>query len=148
MNQQYILNLRALRDRVLADLDNARKVVAALEGEYNGYLRALAVIEGQPSPIVEPSEPKNNAPSGITERKARGAVKDIVLAIIAENSESGVRTSDVVDFAATKNVSLDRNSVASLLSRLAREGTLIYDRETRRYRPTPRPTGPVLRTVA
>ena len=68
-------------------------------------------------------------------------VKDAVLRIVTLHADAGVKTSDVVDFAAADGISLDRNSVASLLSRLTRETVLIYDRDSRRYRPAPPRSG-------
>ena len=150
MIQQHATHLRAERDRVQIQLEKARNEVASLEGELRGYLRALAIYEGQDAVVFQKSASQRAVAtaSAPNERRGREVVKDAVLRIVTLHADAGVKTSDVVDFAAADGISLDRNSVASLLSRLTRETVLIYDRDSRRYRPAPPRSGPTLRTVA
>jgi len=140
MSQQNLRSLRAMRERIQTDLAKAQGVVDSLQGELRATDRAIAIVEGHEdyAPIKSPE----TLPA---RRAGRGVVKDIVLGLVGDHSDEGVKTTDVVEMAKAQGTDLDRNSVASLLSRLAREHVLTYDRETRRYRPAPR--APQLRSV-
>lgn len=142
MSQQKLLALQAERARIQGELSKAQGVVDMLTGELRATDRALAIFDGQDISPVE------NLAKPTPERRAgRGTVKDVVLGLVGEHAETGVKTTDIVSFAQARGVELDRNSVASLLSRLTREGVLVYDQDTRRYRPAPRTVTP-LRSVS
>lgn len=142
MSLQNLRSLRSERDRIQTELGKAQAVADTLRGELRATDRAIAIVEGQSLTLTDTDE---RAPA---ERRAgRGVVKDIVLSLVVEHADAGVKTTDVVGFAKTRGTDLDRNSVASLLSRLAKEGVLVYDRETRRYKPAPKAGVTQLRSV-
>ena len=121
----------------------------ALRGESRGIDHAISILNGIEKPQDEPDGqmPLNiDIPLSKRQRQPRGAVKEVVLDLIMKHADSGLKASEVVDFAVQMGRDLDRTSVASLLSRLFREGTLSFDQQTRKYGPAPR-SAPVLRTV-
>ena len=118
--------------------------IAELRGELRGIEHAILVIKGGSQ--IDHEAQSSDAP--VTQgRRPRGAVKDVVLGLIMEHADQGLRSSDVVEIAKGRGTDLDRNSVASLLSRLSREGTLCFDEDNRRYKPAPKSLT-TLRTVA
>lgn len=147
MNNQHLASLKAAQERLETELRKTLSQVAALEGELRGIGRAMAILKGEQGAPEESKEEVLSPGHARPERRSRGAVKDAVLGIITSASEEGLKTSDIVELGKARGVDLDRNSVASLLSRLARDGVLAYDSETRRYKVAP-PNGPTLRSVA
>ncbi|WP_428538056.1 hypothetical protein [Rhodopila sp.] len=134
---QTLLSLKTERDRLESKLKDKRSEIDSLDGELRGINRAIAILKGL-----------EHAPAPIEQRRGRGSVKDVVLGLIGEHPDGGLKTVDVVDLAKARGVDLDRNSVASLLSRLARDGILAYDKDTRQYSLPPRPEPTPLRSVA
>lgn len=72
------------------------------------------------------------APPGRRNPLPRGGVKDVVIRLIAENTERGLVAGELVDLAKAQGVVLDRQSVSSLLSKLKMDGVLDYDGTTYR----------------
>jgi hypothetical protein len=141
MSAQNLRLLRIERERIQAELAKAQGIVSTLQGELRATDKAIAIVEGQEAVAGIPATAPKEA------RAARGTVKNAVLGLVEEHAENGVKTTDVVAFGRERGIELDRNSVASLLSRLARDGVLSFDESTRRYRPAPRPAAP-LRSVS
>ena len=133
MSAQHIAALKRSRDELDDKLRQALEAVNLLRGEIAGIDRALAVMQGV-EPMATVSTPPDRTLA--SDRRPRGAVKDVVIGLVVENAADGLKTTDVVDLARSKGVNLDRNSVASLLSRLTKEGVTVYDEGTRRYRPS------------
>jgi hypothetical protein len=107
-----------LRDRIAANIAQHQKAIEALQNQLFGVdqaIKTLNVVPGASPP------PQRN-------------VKRAVLDIINENATVGVTPSEVVDRAAAKGRTLNRDSVSSLLSRFKRDGVLRFDGE--RYYPT------------
>lgn len=121
---QSLLSLRAERDRLSNKLVEAENLVGAIRGELRGIDKAIAILKGLEQ------QPSEEQPPG--ERLSRGALKDAVLGML-ERQREGLRASDVIDLARSRGQILDRGSVASLLSRLNRDGVLEFNRESRRY---------------
>lgn len=94
----------------------------AIGNQIKGMDRAVALHEtcdGSPggAPAVPAAPP----------RMCRKPIKDIVLGILADHGPSGLSAAQVIETAANQGTALDRASVASLLSRLKREGVLVLN---------------------
>lgn len=140
--------LEARRQQLETGISDARNNLESMMGELRGIDYGIAAIKSGGTPDTASHISSKIEPQQQNARRSRGAVKDIVLELILSNSDSGgLKTTDVVCRAKERGVDLDRNSVGSLLSRLTRDGVLVHDPETRRYRAAPK-SGPNLRSVA
>ena len=121
---QSLITLRAERENLLKRIADAESVAVAFRGELKGIDRAIAILKGLEATPNESQDPN--------ERQSRGIVKETVLALLDERRE-GIKTNDLIDLARARGQTLDRGSVASLLSRLAKEGVINFDSDSRRY---------------
>jgi hypothetical protein len=87
--------------------------IEALENELKGLDRAIALVSGN-----------EQLPGERTVRERARNVKDTVLGLLAEAGKKGLTVNEVLDAARARNISLERGTVSSLLSRLKREETL------------------------
>jgi len=145
-----LLALRRKREELELRRQDALRTVESITGELRGIDHAIQVVSNLvslgvdevPRPIAA-----HTAALGDHPRRARGEIKRVVLEIMEERGAEGLRTMDVVEHGKAYGITLDRNSVASLLSRLTAEGVMLYDRESGRYR-SKQPAPLALRTVA
>lgn len=121
---QTLQNLREERERLGSRIVEGEKILSHIRGEIAGIDRAIAMLKGLD---VQPQ-------SGHTteERLTRGALKDAVLGLLV-GQKDGLKAIDLIDLARARGKSLDRGSVASLLSRLAKDNVILFDKDTRRY---------------
>ena len=120
MSTQHLIRLK---EQLLAVQSEIRE----LHGKEAGLKAAIAIVSDEPEPLdsINPGPVK------------RRPIKDIVLRIIDENAVRGLVAVDVVGIAKSQGITLDRNSVSSLLSRFKHDGILEYDGTV--YRPNQRP---------
>jgi hypothetical protein len=120
---------KVVAEKLRVELERLRNEREALANQILGIEKALALLEGGGA---EP--PTTSVPSVQSEpKRPRMQIKDAVLGLIIERAETGLNAAGVLSAAAAQGLSLDRNSVSSLLSRLKREGVLDYDGSV--YRP-------------
>ena len=119
-------HLQRLRDE-LARIEGEMRT---LQGKRDGLLMAIGVVNDDPSP--------SSGSAAINVRTVRAPIKEVVLRLLSENAERGLVAIDVVDLAKAQGITLDRNSVSSLLSRFKRDGIVEYiERKYRIPRPFP-----------
>lgn len=105
LTEQFREREKALRDQI-----------AALQNELKGVQWSIAQVTGEPSsPIV-----------AAIVRRARN-VNETVLRLVTAAGPKGLSALDLVERAQTEGITLNRGTVSSLLSRLKREGTLVYN---------------------
>lgn len=103
--------------------------IKALQGKEAGLKAAIAIVSDEPT-APDDVKPANGR---------RSPIKDTVLRLTQAHAEQGVVAADIVHLARTEGVTLDRNSVSSLLSKFKRDGVLDYDGKVYRpKRPFPR----------
>lgn len=107
-----------LRDRQASDVADLEKRLAEARVRLHAYDTAIATMGGHALPVGG--------------RLRQPNVKKTVMGLVHDAASNGITALEVVDRAAGKGRTLDRNSVSSLLSRMKREGTLTFDGE--RYR--------------
>lgn len=123
-------------EKLIRERERLRAAIAEQEAILRGIERAIELVGGEDDASYRPVD-------GL----ARGAMKRTVLGLFEERPE-GLKTLDVVDLSAARGVNLDRASVASLLSRLTKDGVLEYDRDAKTYRIPRKEVASPLRSVA
>jgi hypothetical protein len=98
--------LIAQRDQLLAEMEALRNKIAGLELAIS--LLNSDIVDGEMG-----SEKIN--------------VKTTILDLLREAGTTGLNAQTAVEVGSRRGVKLDRGSVSSLLSRLKREGTLVYE---------------------
>ena len=98
------------RDRLLREMDAIKNQIAGLE-------RAIQLLDGD---LGQPHSTEDA-------KAGRSNVKRIVLDLLREVGTTGLNAVTACDIAGRRGTNLDRGSVSSLLSRLKREGTVVYD---------------------
>jgi hypothetical protein len=96
--------------------DQIEAEIEALRNELRGLERALRVLA---SDYTEVAMPSGRAP--------RGNVKNALLDLLEEVGPTGLNATTAVQLARRKQLSLDRNTVSSLLSRFKRDGVVMHD---------------------
>lgn len=107
-------------DLLIQERDQLLKQREALNNQIIGLERAISLAGGE-EPIAA------TKPSG---RRVNN--KGIVLKLLEEAGTTGLNAVSAVEMASRRGVSLDRNSVSSLLSRLKADNIVVYDGD--RYR--------------
>ena len=125
--------------RLKEELTDVQAEIRTLLGREAGLKRAIAIVSD------DPTLPDDVVATSDATRKRRSPIKDIVLRLLQENAERGLVAIDLVELAKAQGITLDRNSVSSILSRFKRDGVLDYDGKV--YRPK-RPFHSELRVVA
>ena len=125
-NREHMQKLTELRDRLKADIDRHEAAIEALRNQLIGIDQAIKTLGGEA--VGAGSSRRTN-------------VKKTVMQIIHDVGRGGVTAVEVVARAQAVGRSLDRASVSSLLSRLKREGTLVFNGE--RYSEAPPPPAEV-----
>ena len=111
-------------NRLKDELAQVQAEIRTLQGREAGLRRAIAIVSDEPDVIDA---------RATAQPKRRSPIKDIVLRLLQENAERGLVAADIVGIALGQGVTLDRNSVSSLLSRFKKDGILEYDGKV--YRP-------------
>ncbi len=115
-------NMKMQVERLTRERERLRTEIEALKNQLAGLDRAIELIKQE-----------SDSATLHTGRK-RPSVKSMTLMVINECGKDGVTAHEIVEMARAKGHDLERASVSSLLSRLKREGTLVfYDS---RYYPT------------
>lgn len=97
------------REAQLADLDRKR---ATVQAEVDLLRRMIAEAKGEDIP---------------NRRAPRSNVKRMVLSLLEQVGNDGLNAASAVEMADQKGVTLERNTVSSLLSRLKHDETVVYD---------------------
>jgi hypothetical protein len=113
-NRENMQRLTELRDRLKADIDRHEAAIEALRNQLIGIDQAIKTLGGE---------------AVGTGSSRRTNVKKTVMQIIHDVGRQGVTAVEVVARAQAIGKTLDRASVSSLLSRLKREGTLVFNGE-------------------
>ncbi len=110
-----------MKQRLLEERDALLRQKEAIENQILGIEKAISLIgleEGADSPP----------------RKSRSSNKAIVLDLLREVGTTGLNAATAVAMANIRGITLGRNSVSSMLSRLKRDGVVVYDGEKYRLR--------------
>lgn len=99
------------RDKLLAEIDALKNKVAGLE-------MAMSLLGGDDhqTELVPVSRP-------------RQGIKGSILDFLTEAGTSGLNAARAVEIAERRGLHMDRQSVSSLLSRLKRDGVVVYEDE-------------------
>ena len=104
-----------MKDRLIRERDALLRQREALDNQIMGLERAISLVGGEETfAATKPGGRRTNT-------------KGIVLQLLDEVGNLGLNAAIAVEMAHKRGVTLDRNSVSSLLSRLKSEGTLIFD---------------------
>lgn len=119
----------ALRDRMVAH-------IRGLQAEVRGIERAIAVIDGaDPDDVAAVVQPTEG-------RAPRGSVKRVILDMLARRGAYGLDATTAIALAQADGVTLERQTVSSLLSRLKGDGVVRYDGKAYRLTTLPAPPAP------
>lgn len=110
-----------MKQRLLAERDRLLRQREALENQIAGLERAISLFDRED---VDPPQAQSS--------HVRGKVKSLVLDLLREVGTTGLNAQTATDLADRRGVSLGRDSVSSLLSRLKKDGVVSYDGD--RYR--------------
>lgn len=110
-----------MKQRLLDERDALLRQKEAIENQIAGIERAISLIGGdEPAPAASAKRGPSN--------------KAIVLDLLKEVGTTGLNAGTAVSLANNRGVTLDRNSVSSMLSRLKRDGVVVYDGEKYRLK--------------
>jgi CRP-like cAMP-binding protein len=113
---------KAQMNRLLEQRARLAAEIDALRNKLEGLDMAIQLLSSDDD--TTSSEAVHN---DVSRPSRRANVKGITLQLLEESGSEGLSSNDVVERAQNRGHSLDRGSVSSLLSRLKKEGTLIYD---------------------
>lgn len=114
------------KELIKKERDELIRQIEALKAKVSGLELALSLFDRQDSDI---------APVQAMSAKSRSVgVKAFVIDLLKEVGTSGASAAVVVDTAERRNISVDRGTVSSLLSRLKRDGIAVYDGEKYRLK--------------
>lgn len=108
-----------MRNALIAERDALFRQREALDNEIKGLERAIALVE-------------SDNPAKLAGTGKRTSNKATVLKLLEEAGTSGLNATSAVELADKRGLTLDRSSVASLLSRLKADNVVAYDGD--RYR--------------
>lgn len=124
--------LNDLREGILVEIRQRERDLEALRNKLKGIDAAIAAVGGEAA-----KDPR---------RRNRRNVKKTAMDLIVDAGSAGVTANEIVERAAVAGRQLDRGSVSSLLSRLKREGVLVFNGE-RYFLAGDRPNPPGLKVV-
>ncbi len=104
-----------MKQRLLQEREKLLRQRDAIDNEIKGIERAIALISAE-----------ENVPSSGGKRTQ---IKGIVLELLEDVGTTGLNATDAVQMANRKGLTIERASVSSLLSRLKKDGVVIYDGE-------------------
>lgn len=104
-----------MRDTLIRERDSLLRQREALDNQIMGLERAIALVGGDET--IATTKPGGR----------RTNTKGVVLKLLEEVGTSGLNAAIAVELASRRGVSLDRNSVSSLLSRLKSDTIVILD---------------------
>ena len=110
-----------MKQLLLYERDALLRQKEAIENQIAGIERAISLIGG-------------NEPTSAATAKRGPSNKAIVLDLLKEVGTTGLNAGTAVSLANNRGVTLDRNSVSSMLSRLKRDGVVVYDGEKYRLK--------------
>lgn len=105
---------KAEMQKLIEERDRLARQIEALQNELKGINRAITLLTGESTRDAAP-------PAGVGRTRN---VKDTVIDLIANAGPKGLSVNQVLEAAKARNISLERGTVSSLLSRLKREMTL------------------------
>ena len=108
-----------MRQRLLEERDALLRQKEAIENQILGLEKAIALIG------VEENDKE-------MQKRGKFSNKAVVLDLLKEVGTTGLNAGTAVAMADSRGITLGRNSVSSMLSRLKRDGVVVYDGE--RYR--------------
>lgn len=109
--KMQIKKLIDYRDQLLAEMEALRNKIAGVE-------TAMALLNNETSDM-----------GGQVAAPKRTNVKGILLDLLREVGTTGLNAATAVEIANRRGTKLDRGTVSSILSRLKRDGTLVYEGE-------------------
>jgi hypothetical protein len=118
-NLQLLVDQRA---KLLADMEALKNKIAGLD-------IAISLLSKETGSSASAESPK-------------GSLKSTIIDLLREAGPTGLNASSAVEMAARKGISLNRASVASNLSRMSKEKTIVYDGD--KYRLPEFAKGPVV----
>jgi hypothetical protein len=130
--QKNIQRLVEERDRLQAEF---RDVAAAMRGRIAGLETAIAIL--QKDADDNPADPNPGKP-------ARGEAKTVLIDLLREQGTSGLNATIAADIAKQRGIPLKRETAASNLSRLKKDGVVVHDGERYRLPEFARPPGLVV----
>ena len=107
------------RTRLLADIEALKNKIAGLE-------MAITLLSKDVDGVLAAEAPKGN-------------LKATIIDLLKEAGTAGLNATSAVEFAARKGLKLNRGSIASNLSRMAKDKTIIYDGDKYRLQEFVRP---------
>jgi hypothetical protein len=106
-----MMRLTEQRDKLLAEIE-------ALKNKATGIEMAISLLEGD-----------TTSSTAAAKSGSRGKVKGVVLDLLREVGTTGLNATTALEIAGRRGFLLDRGSVSSLLSRLKKDGVVVYDGE-------------------
>lgn len=111
-----------MRDTLIRERDMLLRQRDALDNQIMGIERAISLVAGEET--ITATKPGGR----------RTNTKGVVLKLLEDVGTSGLNAAIAVELASRRGVSLDRNSVSSLLSRLKSDDVVVLESE--RYKLT------------
>jgi transposase len=111
---------KMMKQKLVEQRDQLHREMEALKNKISGIDFAIGLIDAELKPEVQPVTFRDSG---------RVNVKGTILEMLKECGFTGMNAITAVDMAQRRGITLDRASVSSLLSRLKKEGTLVYDGE-------------------
>ncbi len=104
---------KEMKKRLLEEREKLLRQREALDNEIKGIERAIALVSAEES--------------SKTATGKRTQIKGIVLDLLEDVGTTGLNATDAVELANKKGLTIERASVSSLLSRLKKDGVVVYD---------------------
>lgn len=109
-----------MKKRLLEERDALLRQRDAIDNQITGLERAIALVGGEEGTSATASGKRNSS------------LKAIVLDLLEEVGTTGLNSISAVTLANNRGMTIDRASVSSLLSRLKKDGVVVYNGD--RYR--------------
>jgi hypothetical protein len=100
--------------QLLAERDHLRFEMEALRNKIEGLEIAINVVSG--------GRPEQALPTG-----RRPHVSEVIMNLLRDSGETGLKPRTAIDLAARAGISLNRGSVYTLLNRMARTGVIVHE---------------------
>ncbi len=126
MSDSYVEGLEAERAKVFAERLRVSNQLVGLDGQLAGLETALRLYRSSQQATTEASPNPQPAPiAGEVSKVSEGTVRSYVLSLVTAVAD-GRSSSDVLAEADRQGRPLNKNTVTSLLSALARQGVLEF----------------------
>ncbi len=127
MADSYVEALEAERAKISAERLRLSTQLTGLDGQLAGLDTALRVYRASKQPTAEAPPDNRSATQGEdAARPSEGTVKSYVISLVSGSALDGMASGDVLAEAERQGRPLNKNTVTSLLSALARQGVLEF----------------------